>query len=389
MSGVFQADVLRNDACCGSFHQSKFPCGGISNAPGKFTAVDLYCGCGAVTRGLKESGFAVVSAVDNDPVSCATYERNHPEVHLYRTDIRHVNPLRICERDLGGRDLDLLVVCAPCQPFSSLNRKRGGDDRSRLVIEAVRFAEALGPAMIFFENVPGLARNREILRQLKAGLEELGYLLSSPFKIDAADYRVPQRRVRCIMNATRGIPPPAPPPPITPAGRRITVKDAIGDLPPLRPGESYPRDPLHMARSHKELTVRRLANIPKDGGGRMSLPPELELDCHKGWAGHPDVYGRMAWNSVAPTLTTGCTDVTKGRFAHPEQDRAITPREAARLQTFPDWYVFCGTPTEIARQIGNAVPVEMIRAFGGMFRETIELVKGGAKRQDMRIHSRR
>jgi DNA (cytosine-5)-methyltransferase 1 len=342
---------------------------------GEFTAVDLYCGCGGVTEGLKQSGFRIVAAVDNDLVACRTYEKNHPEVHLYAMDIKDVDPLQIRIQDLGDRDVDLLVVCAPCQPFSSLNKKKDGDERARLILEALRFAEVLKPVMIFFENVPGLARFEEILSELKAGLEMLGYHLSEPVKVDAADYGVPQRRIRCVLIATRGVSPPELPAPVTPEGLRITVRDAIGRLRPLASGEKDPDDPLHAARKHKALTVRRLARIPKNGGSRMSLPPELQLECHKDHDGHPDVYGRMAWDDVAPTLTTGCTDVTKGRFAHPEQDRAITPREAAILQTFPENYIFEGGPTQIATQIGNAVPVGLVKALAPMFQEAIRGIK--------------
>lgn len=341
-----------------------------------YTAVDLFCGCGGVTEGLKQVGFNVVAAVDNDPVACRTYIVNHPDVTLYRNDIDDVDPMVIRQNDLNGQDVDLLVVCAPCQPFSNLNRERGKmDSRRTLILKAINFTRVLNPAVIFFENVPGLARNSDIIEQLEIELSKLEYQLSRPAKVDTADYGVPQRRNRCIMFATKGAVPVELPPPSTPEGQRKTVKDAIGMLSPLRSGERDPHDPLHVARMHSELNIQRLHYIPPNGGSRFALPEELQLKCHKGHKGHPDVYGRMSWEQVAPTLTTGCTDITKGRFAHPEQNRAITMREAALLQTFPPSYKFEGNSTQISRQIGNAVPVEFVKALTPVFRRVIKEVR--------------
>lgn len=329
-----------------------------------FTAVDLYCGCGGITEGLKRSGFRVVAAVDNDPIACDTYRANHRSVNLYDKDIKKVDPLDIYKNDLNENDLDLLIVCAPCQPFSSQNRlKKNDDDRYELILEATRFAKALKPKVIFFENVPGLENHQSILNRLKRGLSRLGYKLSKPELIDAADYGVPQRRIRCILIATLTIKPPAPPPAKTPRGKRKTVKDAIYTLPRLSSGEQDPNDPLHQASNHQPIALERLKHIPKNGGSRSALPPHLVLECHKNHDGHCDVYGRMRWDDVAPTLTTGCTDVSRGRFAHPEDDRAITPREAALLQSFPKSYKFVGTRCQVTRQVGNAVPVKLVRAF--------------------------
>lgn len=324
-------------------------------------ALDLFCGCGAVTEGIKRSGFKVVAAVDFDAVACASYRLNHPEVHLVQADIREVDPSEFKDM-FGGERLELLIVCAPCQPFSSQNRKRAEDVRSQLILQGLRFAEALSPRAIFFENVPGLvaSTNAPILLELKRGLTALGYALSAPHRVNAADYGVPQRRNRCVMIATKDRDLPDLPPPVTPAGNRIQVRDAIGDLPALACGEATQDDPLHRARTHSVLSRARMRHIPKDGGSRFSLPEELELRCHKGHSGHPDVYGRMSWGDVAPTLTTGCTDITRGRFMHPQDDRAITLREAARLQTFGDNYRFAGTSGDVARQIGNAVPVLLV-----------------------------
>lgn len=336
------------------------------------TAVDLYSGSGAVTAALKRRHFRVVAAVDNDPVACATYRLNHPKTRMIQDDITKVDPSDIRRDNLGDEDVDLLVVCAPCQPFSSQNRKRGADERSRLILQAGRFARILRPRVIFFENVPGLAAHSALLDDLRQALGE-DYNLGDPERVDAADFGVPQRRVRCIMIATRGTKPPPLPKAVTPKGQRVTVKQTIGHLLRLQTGECDPTDDLHSARRHQDIALRRLAAIPKDGGSRSSLPAELELACHANVEASKfsDVYGRMSWDQVAPTLTTGCTDITRGRFAHPDDDRAITAREAALLQTFPPDYRFTGNASDVQTQIGNAVPVKLVEALTPTFRRVL------------------
>ncbi len=274
---------------------------------------------------------------------------------------------------LKGEELDLLVVCAPCQPFSSQNRNDKTDPRSTLMLKATDFAKALRPKLIFFENVPGIRRATfaPLLNQLKTDLTSLDYGFSEPVEVDAADYGVPQRRSRCIMMAKLGGAPPKIPVPTTPSGKRVTVGAVIRNLPKLISGGADKEDKLHFARHHAEITLKRLDSVPKNGGSRDMLPKDLQLTCHVDHKGHPDVYGRMKWDDVAPTLTTGCTDVTKGRFAHPEDSRAISLREAARLQTIPDTYVFCGSASDIARQIGNAVPVRLVEELAPMLRKAV------------------
>ncbi len=266
------------------------------------------------------------------------------------------------------------MVCSPCQPFSSLNQKSRGDSRRFLINQACRFAKILKPKVIFFENVPGLTSFSGILNKLNLSLNTTGYILSRPTKLDVAHFGVPQRRFRCIMLAKRvgnvkkssaslNL--------VMPKTKKLTVKNAIGNLPSLKSGEVDKSDKLHFARNHQPIVLKRLSFISKDGGSRFELPKSLELRCHKNHKGHPDVYGRMKWNSVAPTLTTGCTDITKGRFGHPEDDRAITLREAARLQTFPDTYKFAGNAQDIAMQIGNAVPVRFVEAIAEKLKEEV------------------
>jgi DNA (cytosine-5)-methyltransferase 1 len=332
----------------------------------KLRAVDLYCGSGAVSEALKRHGYRVLVAVDNDPVACRTYKLNHRRTRLICEDIARVDP-RHHPKFRGIPSVDLLVVCAPCQPFSSQNRNRRADLRASLILESVKFAAALSPTVVLFENVSGLAApgNSKVLDRLRLELGSVGYLLGAPLQIDAANCGVPQRRVRCVMIAAKngselerfrvtGLPMPL-----------ATVRDTIEHLPPLKNGERSEGDPLHFARKHQDIVIERLRHILADGGSRAELPAHLELACHRGRPRkcYSDVYGRMSWDDVAPTLTTGCTDVTRGRFAHPVQNRAITLREAALLQTFPAAYRFYGNVAQVARQIGNAVPVRMVEAL--------------------------
>lgn len=335
----------------------------------RLTAVDLFCGSGAVTEALRRQGYRVRVAVDNDPVACRTYKQNHYQSRVICDDIAKIDPATHA-KFVGIGPIDLLIVCAPCQPFSSQNRAHKdaliADDRARLLLECVKFAQVLEPEVLLFENVSGLAapHNNFLLQQLKSELAAEGYLLSRPRRIDAADLGVPQRRVRCVMVAGRSLEAIGRFEQATLTPASMTVREAIGHLPALDSGERSETDRLHFARKHQDVVLTRLRHIGKNGGSRSDLPKHLELACHEGRAtSFSDVYGRMRWDGVAPTLTTGCTDVTKGRYAHPEQDRAITLREAALLQTFPPEYVFHGNASQIARQIGNAVPVRMVEAL--------------------------
>lgn len=352
-----------------------------STANSHLTAIDLYSGSGAVTEGLRRIGFNVLAAVDSDPLCCRTYRANHKSVHLYEGDIQRVVPAKIRKHISYRGSIDLLVVCAPCQPFSTQNKKRFQDDpRAALILQSIKFIKEFSPSLVFFENVPGIAVNGP-LDQLRRDLARHGYTLGDPRVIDAADCGVAQRRERCIMVAAK-------------EPKRIdlfyssirarsskSVADAIRHLPALNSGDRDPSDPLHFARQHHPITLERLKHIPKNGGSRSSLPPQLQLECHKGRDGDfPDVYGRMKWENVAPTLTTGCTDLTKGRYAHPRDDRAITLREAALLQSFPRSYHFYGNSGQIARQIGNAVPVDMITALENPFRRALELPRSRMRR---------
>ena len=343
------------------------------------TMIDLFSGCGGVTTGFKAQGFTVVAAVEWNPVTAQTYRLNHPEVVVYVDDIRQISPQEMQKQcGLPQGHLTVLSVCAPCQPFSTHNRYRRADERASLVLETVRFVEALRPMFLFVENVPGIKHHPGILDRLLGDLEVLGYRVSTSAIVDAVDYGVPQFRKRFILLSTRRdielrIPDPlyASPSEATRLGKKEwrTVQDAFAGLEPLASGEASRTDPLHKARKHTPISLERLRHIPHNGGSRDSLPVELQLSCHRNGTnvGYHDVYGRLEFTKPSNTLTTGCTNLTKGRFAHPTSDRAITPREAARLQTFPDSYQFCGSYEQISAQIGNAVPVKLAEIFAHYF----------------------
>ncbi len=327
---------------------------------GKPTAIDLFSGCGGLTQGLKNAGFQVLGAIDVEPLSVATYRANHEEVEIWQSDIREITDTTI-KRRLGLRKgkLDLLAGCPPCQGFSTMRTLNGSrlveDPRNDLLFEFQRFVESLLPRAIMMENVVGLAQDERFSRFVTA-LENLGY--QGEYRIiNAADYGVPQRRRRLIYMAGLKVD-------IHFAAKckyQRTVRDAIWGLP--KAGESG--DPVHdLPEKRTSKTIALIERIPKNGGSRTDLPLEAQLPCHKRCNGFKDVYGRMAWDKVAPTITSGCFNPSKGRFLHPDENRCITMREAAVLQGFPLDYRFptTGSKSTIALMVGNALPPPLIEA---------------------------
>jgi DNA (cytosine-5)-methyltransferase 1 len=311
----------------------------------------------------------VIAGVELDSLSAESYRKNHRDVRVWEEDIRGID-LEAVKAELGieSEELHLLAGCPPCQGFSTIRtRKKSAaveDPRNALVSEFIRFVAGLLPKAIILENVPGLA-SYDGFTEVVAKLEALGY--SCEYEVfDAADYGIPQRRKRLVLVGSRkGAIPLA-----KAKGTMRHVRDAIDSLPAA--GKSG--DALHDVVERRSAKVAALIKlVPKDGGNRSNLPAEYRLACHKACPGFRDVYGRMAWDEVSPTITSGCTNPSKGRFIHPEQDRAITPREAALLQGFPPKYFFSMKRGKdgAARLIGNAFPPEFARRFAAEIYEVL------------------
>lgn len=322
---------------------------------------DAFCGAGGLSFGLMQAGWKPIGAFDKDPIAVRTYEENigvPPEI----LDAFSIDLDALSERV----DADALVGCPPCQGFSSLRRSRFGEDaRNDLVTFFAELIVRANPEIVLFENVPGVLGDFRF-RKLIRFLEKRGYKLTYAV-VNAADYGVPQKRRRLILVASTSLEPAIPEPDHGPPTDKdvrkcekrpwVTVREAIADLPPLNVGEESEFDPLHRVRKLPEHYIRLIKAIPKNGGSRFDAPRELWLPTHRR-AGrkYPDVFGRLIWDSPSVTITTGFTNPSKGRFVHPEQNRGLSLREGARLQTFPDDYEFEGSFARIERQIGEAFP---------------------------------
>ncbi len=325
----------------------------IKERESKYSAIDLFSGCGGLSEGLVKSGFDVKVAIDNDANAVTTYRLNHPTTEVIQEDIRMVRSSTLRDK-LRNQRLHFLAGCPPCQGFSSvrrLNKKRNVYDiRNSLVLEYLRFVKELVPLTIMMENVPGLM-NYYLFRDMVRKLKKLHYNLKIEV-VDIKDYEIPQKRKRLVLvGSLLG--------PIDIAkgnGKKVTVRDTIGDLKPV----NLTRDPMHkMVVEHTQRIRKMIALTPKNGGGRKDLPGRYILECHKQERiGFNDIYGRLRWDDYSTTVTGGCLNPSKGRFLHPEENRVITPREAALLQSFRKSYKF---PTDISKTslallIGNALP---------------------------------
>jgi DNA (cytosine-5)-methyltransferase 1 len=330
---------------------------------------DFFSGCGGTSRGFADAGMDIAFALDNDKDAIKTFSFNFPNTVHWNSDIRTVSPSDIPSHLFTVNDPVLFCGCAPCQPFSRQNRNKfDKDPRKDLLSEFGRFVSSFLPDYIVLENVPGLqkvdTRDGQFALFMEL-LDSLNYHCSWGI-LPALWFGVPQKRERLVLLAARHADIQLPQPSNGPGRANenfSTVREWIWDLPPIAAGEKHPNDPDHEAANLSEINSRRIAATP-EGGGRQDWPEELWLDCHKQHNGHTDVYGRLSWDKPASGLTTRCISLSNGRFGHPEQNRAISLREAACLQTFPKNYRFSGSLRSKARQVGNAVAPLMAQRIG-------------------------
>ena len=336
----------------------------------KYTCIDSFCGAGGLGLGLKRSGFDILLSFDIDKLCIDTINRNqkyfnHPAMVADIADMLDGKLLKRCNLNRG--ELFLLAGGPPCQGFSVQRRGSDIDSRNELVLMYGKLIDEVYAKYIVMENVSGIAgkRGKTILQQLVENVERVGYHVHIKL-LDAQDFGVPQRRRRYIVVGERKdvgnnyVYP-------TPTGMHRTVRDTIGDLPvPPQDGTDYPGLSLHRRDRLSERNLQRIRAI-KEGQGRDDLPDDLLADCHRvdsSVIGFRSVYGRMVWDDVAPTITARFDSFTRGKFGHPTQDRSISLREGALLQTFPIDFEFTGNKVDIARQIGNAVPPVMAECIG-------------------------
>lgn len=336
-------------------------------------AIDLFCGAGGLTYGLRQAGIKVKAGIDLDPACRYPYEANNKSKFI-EADISKVSAEALAKHYSKGA-IRLLAGCAPCQPFSTLaNGKKGPNDKKwGLLEEFARLVKELKPELVTMENVPRVT-NHPPYKAFIETLTNLGYQVDAQ-RIRCANYGIPQERRRFVLIASLlgSIKLP------NKAGTLKTVRDAIGHLPPLAAGEASASDPLHKARTLSPLNLQRI-QASKPGGSWLDWPESLRAPCHREERGasFQSVYARMVWDAPSPTITTQAHNFGTGRFGHPSQDRAITLREAAIFQSFPDEYKFVDVESgaaasfsTVGRLIGNAVPPRLGEVVGDVFKKHV------------------
>jgi DNA (cytosine-5)-methyltransferase 1 len=339
---------------------------------------DLFAGAGGITEGFRQSGYRPTVAVEFDRWAAESYAANFGE-HVLAVAIEDVSVTRKRDHLLWSAPIshdqvkyietpfiDVLVGGPPCQGFSPLGRMTDwerDDPRNKLWKHYVRILEIVKPKAFVLENVPELLRSGEFER-LKRTVAKLGYAIAHDV-LNASHYGVPQSRRRAIVIGSRVGTPTLPPA----IALRTTVRDAIGDLPGVPNGENW-----HLPRNPTKQSIERYKCVPP-GGNRFDLArkrPDITPKCWlRKTSGSVDVFGRMEWDKPAPTIRTEFFKPEKGRYLHPQQHRPITIREAARLQTFPDGFLFVGAAVQVAKQIGNAVPVSLAKVIADHIRRTL------------------
>lgn len=334
----------------------------------KVCAIDLFCGAGGLTKGLEKSGIDVRLGIDMDTACEYPYSANNKASFLLKS-VQDIEAEEL-EAAFASNKIRLLAGCAPCQTFSTYNQKAekadADDHRWWLLLEFSRLVKELSPELVTMENVPGLL-DYEIFDEFISDLKKEGYETSYKV-VNCLDYGMPQQRQRLVLLASKFGPIQVLPP--NKHAKHKTVREAIGKFLPIKAGESCKKDALHQSSALSALNLKRI-KASKPGGTWRDWDEKLIAKCHKKSSGktYPSVYGRMEWDKPAPTMTTQFFGFGNGRFGHPEQNRAISLREGAILQTFPRNYVFTapGEPIHkkvLGRLIGNAVPVKLGEIIG-------------------------
>lgn len=348
----------------------------------QYSIIDLFSGCGGSAEGFREANFKISAAVDSNPAACNSFRANFPQASVFSRSIVGLSGKEIKEKgEISEPDKTIILACPPCQGFSLARRvnQRSKDNRNRLIFEFVRLVEEIKPIAFVMENVPGLVGplGKRIFEKALSRLQTAGYrnIIYDVFQV--IDYGIPQTRKRLVVLGTRNddielkFPKKTHGKPGNGKLPYVTVKQKISDLPILKAGEKNEIDPLHKSARLSETNLERMSFTKHDGGDRSTWPTRLRLNCHKGKHIHPDTYNRIFWDLPSPTITGGFPFISKGRFGHPEQSRGLSLREAARLQTFPDKFIFWGNFGQIALQIGNAVPVEFAKQIALSLRDSL------------------
>lgn len=352
-------------------------------------AVDFFCGAGGVSCGFNNVGIKVLGGIDIDPKFKKTYEENNGAIFL-NEDVSNLAPEKLSQLlPIEKDDNNLIFVgCSPCQYYSNLKSDKTKSEKGRLLLEDFQeFVLHYLPGFVFIENVPGLeTKAGSPLHSFKQALREQGYVFAQNV-LNAKYFGVPQNRRRFVLVASRITKNIALPKQIKEREQIATVKEAIGNyekFPQISAGAKDKTNFLHATSGLSEINLERVKNTPKNGGSRKawSNNEKLQLECYKNHDGHHDVYGRMAWGKPAPTITTRFIYTSTGRYSHPEQDRGISLREGATLQSFPlDYHFYSTNKGTIATMIGNAVPPKLAEAIGRSLKEHWNLWQNSEQRQ--------
>ncbi len=336
-----------------------------------FKAVDFFCGAGGMTYGLSQAGINVLAGIDNAESCAQTYEKNNPSAIFLKYDISELQGETLAELiKIQPNDPNLIFVgCSPCQYWSRICTSKSKSIQTAFLLkEFQRFVEHFLPGFIILENVQGILTNKEsYLPKFLNALKQSGYVFTYGI-LDASKYGVPQHRRRFVLIASRVLKQVSLPLPIN---KVVHVSDVIGEkngFPSVQAGNRDDTSFQHIVAGLREINILRLKKTPKNGGTRHHWKDDeaLQINAYKGKDDFfNDVYGRMKWDSPAPTMTTKFYSLSNGRFGHPEDNRAISIREGAALQTFPKDYYFWGSSiASLARQIGNAVPPLLSQKIG-------------------------